>query len=376
MNFWTQHRRERFKVALKEIMDELDIRADDIEDYVRRHKSVHGFKKTIQKRTVERFLSATDKTEARVASLDAMLLSVSDDIRQWPSLTEHDESKAEALFQLREEYEQQKGKRTPEAPKPRISSVSELGAVRTNIAHVADVLLAYLHLGPDASKKCEAAFFNESDGKKKHFITYRYSSETNIVQKSFTVIHRPSELVPIVRFANFFEFENRTRKSSGIALMFGREVFFFGQSDKGQSAKSLVFNNATSAQDRYTGLVMTHEPHGGAVSARFVMQRTDLDHHKDANTGLFEAGDPAIELDLDSKDRLRNRVQFCLEDELIDAKGREVPQMHMVVKVDEMISEGTLPNGQRLALQFAEGGPFNPADHQQYTFNSALKIRD
>lgn len=375
--FWTSGRRDLFRTILRTSFAVLNIGPDDVDDYVRRHAPRYGLKPVAGKRTVERFLSAKTKTNSD--TLSAILIGLAEDLKLQTHLPVEDQKKLKPLFDLHDNLIEETKAQTETGVGTVTNQAVRLGreqAANSSLASVADVLLAYLHLSSKASAACEKVFFEDTERKRAFFNTYRYTSTEGIIQKSFTVVHRPTASIPVVRFANYFEYENRTRMSSGIALRFGKEIVFFGQSDKGTSSKTMIFNHAAAPQNRYTGIALTNEPDGGAVSARFVMQRTEVEHHKDAVTGCFPLDDEAIELDTDSKERLRNRVQFGLEQDLIDSAGAIVPQKTMVVRIEELLTRSTLPDGSVAALRLSDGTAFNPADHEFYTFNSALKIKD
>jgi len=375
MSFWTKGRRDQFRTVLRDAFEVMEIGPDDVDTYVRRHAPKYGLAPVVGKRTIERFLAGKVKT--RAASLSAALIGLAEDCLEQDNLPPSDKTRLEPLFEFFALFEPElEQMREAPAALPGYVGASRSMYTRENIAAVTDVMLAYLHLPSDASQSCETAFFNQSDPQRVYFKTYRYTGQEQQVQKSFTIIHRPTEIIPVTRFSNYFDFDGRPRMSSGVALRFGKEIFFFGQTDKGTSAKSLVFNHIAAPQDRYTGLVLTNEPDGGAVSARFVMQKTDVEHHRQTTTGCFDLNDTNIELDDTDKERLRNRTSFNLEQKLVDAQGAIVSQKAMVVRLEEMLALGSLPDGRKLSLFLEDGTPFNPADHVHYTFNSALKIRD
>lgn len=375
LSFWTSGRREQFREALRVAFKVLNIGPDHVDDYVRRHAPRHGFARVAGKRTVERFLAG--KTKTGQDTLSAILIGLAEDLRLQPHLPVKDLERLTLLMELYSVHEREVS--SPPINSPRViqsKSVTDKLSAEGAISEVADLALAYLHLPSDASAQCERIFFRDTDIRRAFFKTYRFTSHEAMVQKSLTVVHRPTAAIQIMRFANYFQYENRPRMSSGVVLKFGREIVFFGQSDKGESVKTLVFNHASAPQDRYTGLVLTNEPDGSTVAARFVMQRTDVEHHSGAGTGCYPLHHEAIELNEVGKQRLRNRIPFTLEQDLIDGDGGIVSQKTMVVKMEEFLSKGRLPDGRSLALKLADGEFFNPADHEFYTFNSALKIRD
>jgi hypothetical protein len=222
----------------------------------------------------------------------------------------------------------------------------------------------------NGSSSVEKKFFRNGDPDKIYFITYRFSATPSILQRSFTVIHRPTSDVPLVRFSNFFGDADAPRRSGGIGINFDHEVVFLGHSDLGGSIKVLSFSEIRKPKDQYFGLLMTNDPEGGSLASRFLMIRTSTSNHVDAQTGPVEISELKKQIGVDLTDRLRNKVKFGLEEPVIDTEGRTVSQRDMVTLVGRRLYDDEVP------MLRDSSGFFNPADDFHYTFNSALKRDD
>lgn len=220
-----------------------------------------------------------------------------------------------------------------------------------------------------ASSMVERKFFAQHDPDRIYFLTYRFSATPGILQRSFTVLHRPKPDTPIVRFTNFIGEAESPRRSDGLAIGFENEIIFLGHTDFGGSLKVLSFSNAKRPVNCYHGLLLTNDPDDGSLTSRFLMVRTKIANHVDAQTGPVGIADLKLSLEKKWIDRLRNRIRFELEDSIFDAEGNVVEQKDMVALVERRLVEGSKP-----LLRFVKGS-FNPADDRHYTYNSAL-MRD
>lgn len=218
-----------------------------------------------------------------------------------------------------------------------------------------------------ASSSVEKKFFRSEDEDKVFFITYRFSATPTILQRSFTVIHRATSELPLVRFSNFIGDAKSPRRSGGVAINFENEVVFLGHTDLGGSIKVLSFSNARRPSDHYHGLLMTNDPDDGSLASRFLMVRTSISNHAFANTGPVSITDLKEDLDKKWIERLRNKVRFELEEPVLDSTGAPVTQKDMVNLVGRRLYDGAEP-----MLKDSKGF-FNPADDLHYTYNSALK---
>jgi hypothetical protein len=202
-----------------------------------------------------------------------------------------------------------------------------------------------------------------------YFHTYRFAADPGYIQKSFTVVKRPSPELPVVTFRNFVDHPGGQRRSSGIVLPLAQQTVFLGQSDNGSYSKLMVIRNTVVPQDVYRGLLISDEPDEDAVAARFIMKATDVSDSRETNTGKLLLKDSG----LDSKDidSIRNRVPFILEDEVHNEHGKLLSQDEIVQRVGYLMqdSEG-FPK-----LTIREDELFNPAADKFYTFNAALKRR-
>lgn len=118
-----------------------------------------------------------------------------------------------------------------------------------------------------------------------YYHTYRFAADPGYIQKSFTVVKRPSPELPVVTFWNFVDHPGGQRRSSGIVLPLAQQTVFLGQSDNGSYSKLMVIRNTVVPQDVYRGLLISDEPDEDAVAARFIMKATEISDSRETNTG-------------------------------------------------------------------------------------------
>ncbi|WP_143520934.1 hypothetical protein [Puniceibacterium antarcticum] len=418
--FWTESRRESFRAILGEVKQAFGLSNPDIiaavfDNVVSSPRSVriidadgtvvnepvpkqHDVDKDVDPwqqpdvRTISRFLAGRHKTEND--TLSALLIGVGENILLRKDLTTSDCIKCGGLVALYRVFQQAKFGEVDDRVEFFLTSIKPDRRVegdqenpdedvvasdlrkpfplkpRTDVDRRRDAesFLSYFKRPATASADLEKKLFFERDSDKIFFITYRFSANRGIVQRSFTVVHRPSQEVPVVRFANFIDAGGAPRRSDGIAISFEQEVVFLGHSDHGASIKVMSFANASRPLKGYYGILMTNDPEDGSLASRFVMIRTEISKHQDVDTGPIEIGDLKKVLEPKWVDRLRNKVDFSMEDPVFDHNGEKVSQEGMV-----SIVEKRLYDGDKVLLADSEGTLFNPARTMHYTFNSALK---
>jgi len=361
-------------------MDVLALRPSDferLEDAAAFDPDRSADQPSVGKRTVERFLSNT-KVGTSDKSLDLMLLIVYHRIQLGP-LTDSDNKQLAGFGRLFEDYK--KFVNTVDTNEP-ILSTKELIEERSfeqpsvrrrepaDNAHSINLVLSFLGIGRNGSRSAEKVFFRPEDGEKIHFETYRFCSLKGHIQKSFTVLHRADPDMPIVRFGNYYDHSGRIRFSNGILLKFAQQICFIGSADGGASLKSAVFDDVYAPQDKYNGLLLTSEPDGRSIASRVALRRSKFENHADAGTRVLPISE-AAKSDGDLINSIRNRIEFSLEEPVMDEAGEKIDQKTMVAIVNALLRK----DGQKL-LTDENNGLFNPAEDARYTFNAALKIRD
>lgn len=244
------------------------------------------------------------------------------------------------------------------------------------ITQALELLGAHLLLEEGLATLGESTLFRPDDPNQIYFLTYRFTSKPGYIQRSFTVVHRPSSSLPVTRFANYFEHKGRVRQSHGMVLPFAKQLLFIGQSDGGEAPKIMSIAESKPQND-YSGLLLSFEPDGDMVACRFLMCRTkDIQHHDKAGTGpkkISESG-----LTNEQIDKIRNRIPFVLENGIEDENGNEIEQREMVTLVASLLLRKGRSGNHLLNMKAATAAKplFNPADHEHYTFNAALKQID
>ncbi len=230
----------------------------------------------------------------------------------------------------------------------------------------------YLHTDQDQLNAAWPLFCKE-DGNNKipneaHFLCYRYDISPGEVAKSFLVVHKPTDLAPFCRFSNFLLHEQTNdRHARGIVVPMRQGVYFVGEIDDGAALKMMVFRRPNRAVDRYLGLVLTLGSFQEPITARIVMKRTNLTHHRSAGVGVFPEKLMQGEIS-DIARELRNRIPFKLSDDLT-LDDWPCDQGKMVTLIADLLSPNGVPR-----LKTKDGVPFNPAADRHYTYNAALRL--
>lgn len=346
-----------------------------------------GKEDVVEQRTIRRFIEGSHKTEAD--NISAILMGLSEAILQRRGMLQQDIDGCVPLIKMYGDLLTYKGE--SEHVKERISSFlaksstvlsSSDDEVKVDGDHrplpvqpiskgdrrkdIAKFFAAFARPST-ASSSVEKKFFRSEDEDKVFFITYRFSATPTILQRSFTVIHRSTSELPLVRFSNFIGDAKSPRRSGGVAINFENEVVFLGHTDLGGSIKVLSFSNARRPSDHYHGLLMTNDPDDGSLASRFLMVRTSISNHALAQTGPVSIAELKESLDKKWIERLRNKVRFELEEPVLDSSGTPVTQKDIVNLVGRRLYDGADP-----MLKDSKGF-FNPADDLHYTYNSALK---
>lgn len=386
--FWTTARRDDFRVALVKMMDLLSLTYPGMVEAINLNvERKDGKEDVVEQRTIRRFIEGSHKTEAD--NISAILMGLSEAILQRRGMLQHDIDGCVPLIKMYGDLLIYKGE--SEHVKERISSfLAKSSAILSSNDKEVELdgdhrplpvqpisksdrrkdiakFFAAFSRPSTASSSVEKKFFRSQDEDKVFFITYRFSATPTVLQRSFTVIHRATSEVPLVRFSNFIGDAKSPRRSGGVAINFENEVVFLGHTDLGGSIKVLSFSNARRPSDHYHGLLMTNDPDDGSLASRFLMVRTSISNHALAKTGPVSITELKENLEKKWIERLRNKVRFELEEPVLDSSGTPVTQKDIVNLVGRRLYDGAEP-----MLKDSKGF-FNPADDLHYTYNSALK---
>lgn len=369
-DFWSEDRVQSFSRAFKGAMAAARVRVEDFDNLKDRAISTKSKKKDHwgSKSSAERLLAGG---KLQSTTLTGILITIGTKINQ---TTSFDRGYDDDLKLVRDLYEtwiiENSAKKTGDQSEE--PDLRDATAIRNSI----DTLGAYLSLKDDLPELGEKIFFRRDDPDQIHFLTFRFASSPGFIQRSFTVIHRPSKSLPVTRFANYYDHDGRVRHSHGPVLPFGKQVLLLGQSDNGEAPKVLSVVES-KPQNIYSGLLLSYEPDRDMVASRFLMIRTtDISHHEKADTGVRPISQSGL---TDSQiDRIRNRIPFVLEKGVEDDRGHEIEQADMVALVLSLLFEKGEDGNHLLNMKStAKRKPvFNPADHKHYTFNAALKQAD
>lgn len=386
--FWTTTRRDAFRAILIDVIDRFSLTYPGMVEAI--NLSVErndGKEEVLDQRTIRRFIENKNKTEPD--NISAILMGVAETILERQGMLQEDIDGCVPLIEMYANLQMYKGA-GGDISEPTTLFLSKRSSISPQREAIDDAdgeyrplpiqprnkadrrkdivkFLAAFSRPSTASSSVEKKFFRSEDADKVFFITYRFSATPGILQRSFTVIHRPKDDTPLVRFSNFIGEAKSPRRSGGIAINFDNEVVFLGHTDVGGSIKILSFSNASRPSDRYHGLLMTNDPEDGSLASRFLMVRTDISNHAFAQTGPVAISEIKGVLEKKWIERLRNRIRFELEEPVLDLKNEPVSQKDIVALVGRRLFEGTDP-----MLKDSKGF-FNPADDLHYTFNSALK---
>ncbi|MCR9139824.1 MAG: hypothetical protein NXI27_27780 [Alphaproteobacteria bacterium] len=290
-----------------------------------------------------------------------------------------------------------------------LSYFLEKGAVglRTEYSGVADLAIQILtnaNRDPESDPLSAASkgFFGSSEsGNPGHqfFETYRFSSKPGEIDKSFTVIKPPLELLPITRFVNFFqaeesalssteeiEPESHNRRVDGLVLTFARGTYLIGPSENSGFLKIMVLKPISTGVATLHGAALTSDFRGNLVMGKVLLKRTDIARVKYLQSegrkplGSYEISELDNELSPSELRELRNECDMKLEHEICEWNGNEyeeINQLTMVGRVETLLSGMGGDEGGRFVLKQTNNGKytnFNPASVEYYTFNGAIKI--
>jgi len=241
---------------------------------------------------------------------------------------------------------------------------------RNRVDESLDLISVFLGVDNKLFADIESKLFIDSDESNIYFDSYRFSSTPGYVKKSFTVLHRPTEIIPLVRFANFIEHKGRIREARGVVVPFRNQLALIGHADKGKGIKLVVIEDTEGPQNEYHGLLNTIEPDGTPVAARILFSKSPHMNHTDAGAREYKVTELS-KLEIEKIESIRNRMWFTIEKELYSEKGEVLEQRDIVHMIDRYLHDG-----KKYKIVDKDGKPFNPAHHDYYTFNSALKLRE
>lgn len=201
------------------------------------------------------------------------------------------------------------------------------------------------------------------------FICYRFDAFPGQVIKSFMAFVRLGDHSAGLRYAHFLPIEGKaTRQTRGTVLAFENTVTLIGSVNLGDGLEGIVFKKDRSAHEIYDGLILTLSLDAEPIVSRMIMVRTDHPNDSAAGAGVYSVEDLDPE-EIEILSRARNRLKFDLERE-VKLNGRRMKQASIVAEVANFFTDA---KGDPTLL-FEDDSPFNPADHEDYTFNSALSI--
>lgn len=376
--FWTTQRRATLLKFAEEAMQLHEIKAAQLPFFLKQHLPQRLHDEFIASdMTYRRIFDQRTNGKPRARTITGMLVGVCESLNRKIEWKDKSKDYFRPLFNLLDEATQKSG--------PLYEKVVESdnyekplteGSARKKLSNQNEVLIAielamsFLDISMGELKSIERSFFNENHGVKRHFITYRFTAIAGVVQKSFTVVKKGSPLFPVVTFANFLDFDGSTRVSRGMVLPFREQVAFVGSSDGGAALKAYAMKRSQNPRKYYSGLLLTTDPLGSHVAARFVMEETDKTNHDEISpfqiqVEHLEEENPKIVADI------RNTINFRMEKKLYDINKEQIDQSRMVSIIDSAVHESD-----RYKMLDEYGKIFNPATSNNYTFNSALKDRD
>jgi hypothetical protein len=370
-DFWTEGNIEELSEALGVAMDVLHLGAKGVVNLVRRHVGISDKNPIdpVEQRFIIRVRNRETKRPRDTNKLSMLLTALGKELLVMRSLNESDTRKLSNFFRLHKRFMDFKPL-VYSSKTQIISEKSDISALTQNDdAKILDVFLAYFSLPRDSSS-ATAEYFLLADQHEAHFETYRFSAISGKIIKSFTVVMRAKNGLPMTLFSNFRELgPSMTKYSTGVCLSMQKEVVFFGHSDAGSAAKIFTFNAASKRSDLFTGMLSAHEPQEGSIAARFIMKRSRFKHHLDCSTGSFDMNLMKSQLNDSEIDLIRNKVKFKLERPIFDSKNSPISQKAMVSHIDRLLVGDNF-------IQDEMQEAFNPADDFHYTYNSALRFKD
>jgi len=229
-------------------------------------------------------------------------------------------------------------------------------------------LFSFLKITKEDVSALPSALFFSNTKNRRFFITYRFSSAPGKIQKSLTIITKRKIGAPVT-FTNAYKSDGGDRITRGIVMPFGSQIVFAGNVD-GDAIKVMVMRKFRQPRDRYFGILITNEADGEIVSGRFSMIETEYTNHKEIGKYLVTTDEiPSEHMDL--VERIRNRVDFCLEKTYYDKNDEEIDEKDILSNTATLLREEKdiyyIENGQK---KF-----YNPADRDSFTFNSALGLK-
>lgn len=204
------------------------------------------------------------------------------------------------------------------------------------------------------------------------FACYRFHSLPGRIVKSFMVFVAATDRFPAGTFRHFFQGSDpavEARETRGVIIPGRSYMYCLGAMRQHEAVKVMLIKRPSGrGAPKLRGLTLSMDDEM-PIAARVLLKKTSADHHTKAGIGIYDLDDLREELGEDL-DKLRNRVEFELEDSPpVLFKGKEITQDRMVA---EVASHFMSPDGTPLLTK--DGEEFNPAAHDGYTFNSALKV--
>lgn len=247
-----------------------------------------------------------------------------------------------------------------------------------------ELLLQFLGVEKQLNQKFVDQFFNRNDQDRalagaaveRHYRYWRYSTSAGVFMNSFVVLHAPNKLLPLMRFSKFHESKSGALISTrGIIVPYAQEAYFLGNYSSGGGIFVFSFPRLLENNTYIQGLTLDYAPKSAALAARSILKKLDrVVHHEQINTGLLTSSDAKQHLNPNDISFLRNEIPFVLERSVF-RKGRQRPlsERNIVDYIDTLIQD---KEGYTLTYDTpeGEGEPFNPALHDDYTFNSALTL--
>lgn len=391
--FWTPSRVEALKEILPQAMKCLNVQNTTMAYFVSANTSVLPTSaRLVATYSSYRRLLIGEKGKLKPRILSGILLALRNQFQTKQDFGEFVKTDFQIIFEMYEEFFEQLKNEVELLPffenlptfniHPAHSSVSKdshkinqlnkesavINKGDNNTRQIARLIMAYTGTSKIEINKTQSMFFDNNNPYSR-YLTYRYSTRPGVIQKSLTVIKNTNHDFPFLTFKNFFEYRGRRRESSGILLPFGTHVAFIGSVDGGSAFKAMVLKRCQSPQNYHTGLLITSDPGGNPVAARFSMLGTNMNSHREIEKFELNIEEAKNEDERITGD-IRNKIPFLLDKKLLN-NGKLITQHSMVGLVDRIMSSNTKYN-----IVDEAGASFNPASDDNYTFNSALAMSD
>lgn len=247
-------------------------------------------------------------------------------------------------------------------------------------AAIEDMLRSYLQIDHASSQSAAATLTGRracagaqpAPSERQGFETYRYSSIPGKIVKTFTVVTPPSTARPFCTFRNFYRNPESTvhKESDGIVLSLKHAIYCVGavRSPAGDAIglKVMIIPHSPSA-DIFSGLMLTVDDQGSPITARVVLKRTAARHSSDCPPDVipFEQADAAIDAQIIR--RIRNHIDFEVGSRIYSTDEERHVGTSDIVRLVGHYCGAKLQTG---------GRSFNPAAHEFYPFNQALRCFD